>query len=138
METLANNLGCSLQACLKKFQWKKKGNAKGRKKEKEKEEKEEKAVEEEKEEEGENTEKEREEDKKARIAGGLRNVIKGKTVRKDGTPYSKFYTTKIWRGLEDLVRSPEMFQALAQAKSEGSPELFKVLMGKDVCTLTGR
>jgi len=72
------------------------------------------------------------------IAGGLRNILRGKTTRKDGSPYSKYFTTRIWKGLEDLVQTPQIYQAIKDADSKGSEELFKLLMGKDVCTLTGR
>jgi len=72
------------------------------------------------------------------VTGGLRNVLKGKTTRKDGSPYTKYFTNKIWKGLEDLVQNPYTYKAIHTANNTGSEELFKVLMGKDVCTLTGR
>jgi len=40
--------------------------------------------------------------------------------------------------LRDLATTPETHQAINSANGIGSEQLFKKLMGKDVCTLTGR
>jgi DNA polymerase I-like protein with 3'-5' exonuclease and polymerase domains len=109
METLAQNLGCSEQTCWKKFGWKSTSKS-----------------------------QHSPEDKKAMIVGGLRNIIRGKTARKDGTDYSKYFMNKVWKGLEELVRDPKSLEAISSACGTGSEELYKYLLGKDVCTLTGR
>jgi len=76
-------------------------------------------------------------EKNAAIAGGMRNVIKGKTCR-EGKEYKKNFVDKIWNGLEELTSQPDMFRLITESSRSGSDNLFKSLMGKDVVTLTGR
>jgi len=72
------------------------------------------------------------------VTGGLRNIIRGKTTRKDGTEYTKYFVNKVWKGLEELVADPVTLNLISDAKSQGSENLYKHLLGVDVCTLTGR
>jgi len=77
-------------------------------------------------------------DLRAMVSGGVRNIIRGKTKRKDGKDYTKFLVNKVWKGLETLVTNPTAVQLLSKANNTGSEELFKNLLGKSTCTLTGR
>lgn len=111
METLADNLGCPEQALWNKIAWKKPRKKLGGP------------------EAG---------DSKAAVSGGVRNILRGKPTRHDGKEYSASFVSRVWRGLEESVQDPEAIQSLVEANQVGSEELFKKLLGKDVCTLTGR
>jgi len=73
------------------------------------------------------------------IPGGVRNVVRGRTVRrKDGKEYNKAFVNKVWRGLKQLCCDPQIFTLLKECNDRGNEELYKLLFGDDVCTLTGR
>lgn len=72
------------------------------------------------------------------IETSIRNIVNGKTIRKNGHSYSKYFTDRIWNAIEELAIDPDMFTQIQLCNRKGSVELFKKLLGKDVCTLTGR
>eukprot|EP01130_Rhizamoeba_saxonica_P004343 TRINITY_DN1777_c1_g1_i2.p1 TRINITY_DN1777_c1_g1~~TRINITY_DN1777_c1_g1_i2.p1 ORF type:complete len:792 (+),score=162.34 TRINITY_DN1777_c1_g1_i2:402-2777(+) len=72
------------------------------------------------------------------VTGGIRNIVRGKTVKRDGTEYSKNFVNKVWRGIDILNKNEEVSKQLSESEKTGSEELFKNLMGKKVATLTGR
>eukprot|EP01127_Copromyxa_protea_P020156 TRINITY_DN6684_c0_g1_i2.p1 TRINITY_DN6684_c0_g1~~TRINITY_DN6684_c0_g1_i2.p1 ORF type:complete len:729 (+),score=107.66 TRINITY_DN6684_c0_g1_i2:188-2188(+) len=111
METLADNLGCSEKQLWNRISWKK-GKGKGK--------------------------EENSEDSRAAVSGGVRNILKGKLTKHDGKEYSANFVNRVWKGIEENVQDPEAIQCLIDANQKGSQELFKKLLGKDVCTLTGR
>lgn len=113
METLAENLGCRENQLWNKLCWKKKTTH------------------------GEGEKPTYHIEKSPAVVGGMRNVIKGMTVR-DGKEYNKNFVDKIWNGIEGLVQQPDMYRVLTESKRQGSEELYRKLLGKDVVTLTGR
>jgi DNA polymerase I-like protein with 3'-5' exonuclease and polymerase domains len=73
------------------------------------------------------------------VEGGIRNIVRGRKTRKrDGKAYSAFFVKKIWNALLTLARDPETYKTLKEAKGEGSEEIFRMLFGRPVATLTGR
>lgn len=73
------------------------------------------------------------------VEGGIRNIVRGRKTRKrDGKPYSPFFVKKIWSALLTLARDPAIYKTLKTANGEGSEEIFRMLFGRPVATLTGR
>jgi hypothetical protein len=67
----------------------------------------------------------------------LRNILQGRTCRRDGTPYNEKFRQRAWEGLIRLNRHPELADELAQ--QAGSEDLAKKMFGqRPVATLTGR
>eukprot|EP01125_Pyxidicula_operculata_P011357 TRINITY_DN3721_c0_g1_i2.p1 TRINITY_DN3721_c0_g1~~TRINITY_DN3721_c0_g1_i2.p1 ORF type:complete len:435 (+),score=100.87 TRINITY_DN3721_c0_g1_i2:1388-2692(+) len=135
METLAKNLGTTEFNCWKKFSWKKSPKKK----------KQQQQQQEDKEETSDDHQNDEDSmidlndnDKRSQIMGGVRNIIRGKTTKKNGKEYNKFFVNKVWNGLQYLVTDSEVLQTIKEADRNGSELLFKKLLGRDVCTLTGR
>lgn len=70
------------------------------------------------------------------ICIGIKNIIQGNKVKKDGTPYNKFYVNKVWEGLNRLNRNETLAEVLNSRV--GSDELAKNLFWTKTTTLTGR
>lgn len=70
------------------------------------------------------------------IAGGIRNIVRGKTLKADGTPYAPGYAENVWAGLSALNRNPEA-KSLIRERVAGD-DLVKRLFGSGVTTTTGR
>lgn len=75
-------------------------------------------------------------DRSPGIVGGIRNVVRGKTHRMDGEPYSAQFLNGVWDGLNALNRNPELAQLLRNRAA--GEELAKRLFWSGVTTLTGR
>jgi hypothetical protein len=75
-------------------------------------------------------------DRSGAVAGGIRNVVRGRTCKADGRPYDPWFLAKVWDGLIALNRNPELAPLLAARR--GSEELFRRLFHVGVTTLTGR
>eukprot|EP01124_Arcella_intermedia_P029150 TRINITY_DN6087_c0_g1_i1.p1 TRINITY_DN6087_c0_g1~~TRINITY_DN6087_c0_g1_i1.p1 ORF type:complete len:608 (+),score=126.44 TRINITY_DN6087_c0_g1_i1:177-1826(+) len=105
LQTLAANLGCSMEECIKKFTIPNSDVAA---------------------------------EKQYGMISALRNIIRGQPTKKNGDQYSQFLINKVWSGLSELVRSQDVFSTLTADWRNGSEQLYKSLLGKDVTTLTGR
>lgn len=75
-------------------------------------------------------------DRSPAVPGGVRNVVRGKTHKADGTPYSQGYVKKVWDGLERLNHNRELADLLAARA--GGEELSSRLFRSGITTLTGR
>ena len=75
-------------------------------------------------------------DRSGAVAGGVRNVVGGKTRKADGTPYKQRYLRGTWAALIGLNRDPELAPLLAARL--GGEALRDRLFRGDVATLTGR
>jgi hypothetical protein len=70
------------------------------------------------------------------VAGEVCNVVRGRTHKADGKPYSPRYVDRVWRTLLRLCLNPELRQELEARR--GSEALASRLFGSGVATLTGR
>jgi hypothetical protein len=70
------------------------------------------------------------------IAGGIRNVVRGRTTKANGELYHPRYYAGVWDGLIRLCEDSDLKPLLAQR--QGSEELHDRLFGGGVATLTGR
>jgi hypothetical protein len=70
------------------------------------------------------------------VAGGIRNVARGRTCKADGTPYSPRFAGRAWDGLIALAGDGELAPLLAGRA--GGEDLARRLFHSGVATLTGR
>ncbi len=70
------------------------------------------------------------------IIMAIRNITKGNTTKKDGTPYNENFVKKVWDGLIDLCNNEGIIGALRSRV--GGDELYKMLWWDRTYTLTGR
>lgn len=70
------------------------------------------------------------------VVGALKNVVRGKTTKRDGTPYDPRWFESIWDGLIRLNANSELAPRLAAR--QGSPDLCDRLFRSRVVTTTGR
>ena len=75
-------------------------------------------------------------DRSGAVAGGIRNVVRGRTHKADGQPYQPRYLRKAWDGLNELNRNPSLVPLLASRV--GGDDLQGRLFRAGVTTLTGR
>ena len=71
-----------------------------------------------------------------RVVGGIRNVVRGRTHKSDGAPYSPRYVERVWRALARCCRDPALREVLEGR--QGGEALAARLFGSGVTTLTGR
>lgn len=70
------------------------------------------------------------------LLGGMKNVIQGRTKKRDGTPYSDRFVDAAWRKLRRLNNNPVLDEYLEHELA--SPDLEKRLFFGTVTTVTGR
>lgn len=67
---------------------------------------------------------------------GARNIVRGMTHKRDGTPYNPDYIKRVWDGLIAINEYPEL--AFYLSLRRGSEALARRLFSTSVVTLTGR
>ena len=70
------------------------------------------------------------------LLGGVKNIIQGRTKKRDGTPYSDRFVDGVWRKLRRLNENPALDEYLEHELA--SPELERRLFFGTVTTTTGR
>ena len=75
-------------------------------------------------------------DRSGAVAGGIRNIVRGKAFKADGRPYDPRYVRGVWDGLIGLNRAEDLKAPLS--RRVGDEALFRRLFHSGVTTLTGR
>lgn len=70
------------------------------------------------------------------LLAGAKNVVRGRSMKRDGTPYSERFIDQVWRTLRRLNRDPSLNERLEHEHS--GPDLEKRLFSGTVTTVTGR
>ena len=72
----------------------------------------------------------------AGLLSGAKNIVQGRTKKRDGTPYSVRFVDGVWTNLRRLNKNPSLVDYLEHELA--SPELEKKLFFGTVTTVTGR
>ncbi|QDV37433.1 DNA polymerase [Tautonia plasticadhaerens] len=69
---------------------------------------------------------------------GVENLVKGRTQKRDGTPYNERWVSDVWETLADLDRGGDPGLSRLLADRQAGPRLHRRLFGRPAVTLTGR
>ena len=70
------------------------------------------------------------------LLGGVKNIVQGRTKKRDGTPYSERFVDEAWDKLRRLNANPATMERLEHELT--GPDLEKALFFGTVTTVTGR
>lgn len=70
------------------------------------------------------------------LLGGAKNVVQGRTKKRDGSAYAERFVDDVWRKLRRLNENPDLDEYLDHERA--GPELEKILFFGTVTTITGR